>query len=339
MLTRKTGFQPTKKKTSLFSLYEWKSLICLLEQKRSFSECLGLLKNERNSETIYSIQSKLENGYSISEVLTVSNDEFTNNLAFLLRALPFVNALKICIRMKEFEQEVKEKLQGILLYPCLVTVFSLVVLLCFTNFIVPNILEMFSDMDIQTAVFSFGIKVLNYSIYFFIFTIVFFFSYYLIFVKNKGIAKLWKFASLLHINNILNQYISYMFSQYLTVLMDNGLPFTQAMKLLANYESKELISATATELDARFLKGLSLDMAIQIEQMDDYFCLLCQIGYEVGNVKESFTEYGTRTELRLRELLKKISVWIQIISYTGIGIVVIVVYQIMLLPLNVLEAF
>jgi Type II secretory pathway, component PulF len=339
MPTIKTGFPKRNRKISLFSLYEWKSLISLLEQQRSFGDCLKLLKNEKNTNQITEIQSMLTSGNSIVEVFDVVSDSFTSRMSFLLKAMPFVNALKVSIKMKEFELETIKKLQQILLYPSFVIVFSLVVLLSFTNFIVPNILEMFSDMDMQTVFLATGIKTVNFIVYSLVSIAILFVFYYVSFVRKKGAKKLQKFAKLLHFDNLLGQFTSYMFSQYLIVLMENGLSFRQSMQLLVDHSYNELVSYAAGEVDKLFLKGNSLEKVVDIEGMDEYFCLLCQIGYETGNVKESFEEYGVRAELRLKELLKKVSFWIQTISYLGIGIVVVVVYQIMLLPLNVLETY
>ena len=311
----------------------------MLEQQRSFGGCLDLLTTEKNTEQITTIKSMLAKGKSINDVFEAINDGFTSRMSFLLKAMPFVNALKVSIKMKEFELETVNKLQQVLLYPSFVIVFSLVVLLSFTHFIVPNILEMFADMDMQTIFLAVGIKVVNFAVYLAVLAAILLFFYYLAFVRKGGTNKLWSFAKLLHFDNLLSQYTSYMFSQYLIVLMENGLSFKQSMQLLVNHSHNELVSNAANKVDQMFLKGNSLERVIDIEGMDEYFCLLCQIGYETGNVRESFMEYGVRAELRLKELLKKISFWIQTISYLGIGIVVIVVYQIMLLPLNVLEKY
>ena len=49
--------------------------------------------------------------------------------------------------------------------------------------------------------------------------------------------------------------------------------------------------------------------------------------------------YQRKTEKRIDLAIKKISIWIQVLSYFSVGAVVLIVYQVMLMPMELLNTF
>ncbi|HIW17967.1 MAG TPA: type II secretion system F family protein, partial [Candidatus Faecalicoccus intestinipullorum] len=63
------------------------------------------------------------------------------------------------------------------------------------------------------------------------------------------------------------------------------------------------------------------------------------IGSRSNNLQAMLDLYQRKTEKRIDLAIKKISIWIQVLSYFSVGAVVLIVYQVMLMPMELLNTF
>ena len=61
------------------------------------------------------------------------------------------------------------------------------------------------------------------------------------------------------------------------------------------------------------------------------------MGLHTSSIKELLHLYQQKVQKELEQKIKKLSLYIQIGSYISVGIVVLTVYQILLVPMNVLN--
>ena len=71
--------------------------------------------------------------------------------------------------------------------------------------------------------------------------------------------------------------------------------------------------------------------------MDEHFLHFYTIGIQNNNLIEVLEIYINRTKNQMETYTKKFSVYVQIFSYTSVGLIAILVYQIMFYPLNMLS--
>ncbi|MEG0824104.1 MAG: type II secretion protein F, partial [Erysipelotrichaceae bacterium] len=69
----------------------------------------------------------------------------------------------------------------------------------------------------------------------------------------------------------------------------------------------------------------------------DQFKKLCVIGIQASSFNDILKEYLVLQMNLWNKKIKRISVFIQIVAYSFVGIMVILMYQVMLLPLNMIE--
>jgi len=335
MHMQKIGF--VRRREVVFTLYEWKSLIYLLENRKPLDQCFLILRNAKNELLVDKIEKALQSGISFNDIVKEFSDDIAKRVSFLLNFMSLISSLRISIKMHEFEEEAKNKFLGIITYPIFVIVSSIVILLTFTNVIVPNILNMFNDMSIQASTLEFAIAVLNFfvTVLVLIFVILVVITIYTF--RRGGIIALWKLSKRVRVEYLFSSYTTYVFSRYLDILMSNGFAIKESLMILTKFSTNELLQYVSKKLRVNFESGLSFDKGIKIDILDKYFCLLCQLGYQSGNIKKALEEYSVVLELRLRKIFKKLSTSIQLVSYGLVALIVIMVYQVMLLPLSILE--
>ena len=71
--------------------------------------------------------------------------------------------------------------------------------------------------------------------------------------------------------------------------------------------------------------------------MDEHFLHFYTIGIQNNNLIEVLEIYINRTKNQMETYTKNFSVYVQIFSYTSVGLIAILVYQIMFYPLNMLS--
>ena len=329
------GFLRKMPKELSFDLLSWKTIETLLGQNRPFSDCLLLVRNRKNSEVVDYVLSRLKIGDCIEDILLSFKDPVCKQLVFYISFIPMHEALRIAIDMVTFEKEIKKSLSKALVYPCFLIVFSTLILFLFSYVILPTLVSM---IDVGNHMVIVVISIMNKVIIVFYIVVVIFVSIFMFCYFQKRILSFWKIMHVLHCDFILQKYTTYVFSQYLFVLLSHGVSTKRSMEILSRFEDKPLVQFVGKLLDEQLLQGVSFSSVMHNEFLDNTFCMICQLGYQTNTFIHSLVEYKEVIEMWLRNSIQKLSIGIQFVAYGCIGMIVILVYQIMLLPLSLFES-
>lgn len=338
MPIKNVGFPKMKSNELSFDLFTWRTLATLLNQQRPFEECLLLIETNQNQKMVAWMRYQLEQGISIEEIVSKLNkDAIALELRFYLQFLPFSYALQAAVDVVVFEKKIKQKLAKILFYPCGLILFSFLILFLFSTCIMPNIMTMFQEFDFSNHSLVLLLKMMNQSLLLFFALVIGFVLWMAFYFVRHRVVDLWLLFHRVHLDSFFQKYASYVFAQYLAALMKHGLSTRQSLVLLQDFKTKPLIAFLGRCLNEQFMKGESFEQALSNEFLDRQFCFICMLGYNTNTFLASLEEYQQLVELWLEKKLKRLSTMIQLVSYSCIGMIVIVVYQMMLLPLSVLE--
>ena len=335
MPTINVGFLRKMHKELSFDTLTWRTIETLLHQNRPFADCLRLVRNANNAWKVDCILGMLDKGDSIEMIVkALHKDPVGKQLHFYVSFIPFSEAVTTSLDMVIFEKSMKKKLTSVLLYPCFLILFSTLVLFLFSYLILPTLVSMLEMNDFSLlAIVSFMNRVL---VLFYV-CISLFLILYLYFYCRGQLIQLWKLLHIVHLDNLLQKYVTFLFSQYLYVLMSHGVSTKRSMEVLKEFSDKPLIQFMALSLHEQLLAGDSFDKVIHNEYLDDTFCMICHLGYQTNSFIQALEEYKDVVKMWLDSSIKRLSVLVQFVAYGFIGVLVVVVYQIMLLPLSLFE--
>ena len=335
MHIKNVGFHLKITKETSFDILTWKTIYTLLCQDRSFKECLLLIRNAKNEYVVTYIVDLLEQGVAIENIVKGMNgDKVCKQLRFFVSFLPFQDALHTALDMIRFENDINKSLSSTLLYPMFLIVFSSLVLFLFTHIVLPILQTM---LELQNDGFVLLLTVMNRCvILFYILLFIFIIAFIWLYQKSK-VNELYKILHILHLDFIIKKYTSFIFSQYLYVLMEHGVSTRRSMEILQSYEKKPIIKFVASKLDEQFMKGNDFIDVLQNTYLDPTFCMLCNLGYHTNSFSYALLEYKEVVQMWLQAFIKRLSIIVQFIAYGCIGVIVIVVYQILLMPMTLLE--
>lgn len=319
-----------KKRSTIWKMHEWEYLAKLLYKGYPLIECLRILQKDTRE-----IEDSMRQGLDVQQgICTHAPAILKRHLLFFLTVTSFSSAIRCSIRMAVFEKEIKKKLKKQTAYPLFIFYFAYITLAFFLHLIIPQLLLGFSeemtDMFFMTTLFFlkliyYGITCLSGG------ALIFFIVCKIYKIPEKYLPYLFRIP-------LCKEYISYVFACYLKELEEEGLSTKRAIFFLISLKDRPMFVFFAKSLQQAMEEGKDLSFVIQKHPyVCDTFRMNFSIGEKTGTLKECLEDYIVFQEERWMLLMRRMSVLIQTASYGFVGCLVIMVYQILLVPLQLLE--
>ena len=221
---------------------------------------------------------------------------------------------------KLFEKEVLKK--GI--YPAMIFCFSYAILLFFSHWILPQMTQFLMDSS-----FHVGLWILKalYTVLFFVCIL------FLILLVSYFNQKEWKIFAKFYELPMFVKIKTYQFAFLFEQFMRQGISSEECLHLIAEIKS---VQSEASKILKDLEAGISMEASIKTLKLDPSFIFFFQAGMKTQDLAGMLHIYCENCIFQIQKSLSRISECMQCISYSCVGILVIVVYQVLLLPLNML---
>lgn len=319
------------KKSSNYTidLYQGKQLLLLLQSNYPLIDSLLLINK---SYSCY--REQMEAGASFLVLIKQhANNDFMKHLAFFLTLLPLEKALSKSIEICDFSHQFKQKLMKQASYPCLIFILAFILLLFFLYFIFPLVMETFtSDQNLFNLLFN--LKVFSHILM--VLLLIVFINVILVMIFKAYRYFMMQFLS--KIFKIIPMYCSYYYAYYLQIFMNLQIPTIMMFDYLKQHKDYWL-NHLATKFDFKLKQGASYLELIQNE------CLFDNELKQMMNLiihtskNELIKTYFIQSDYHFQNFFKKLAIYIQLFTYSFVGIIVLVVFQIFMIPLSMLENF
>lgn len=279
----------------------------------------------------------LNEGRRMEEIVMYGNkSRFFELLRFFIELTSLHEAIQSAISMRNFESQIKGKLIKQTAYPLFIFVFSFVTIYLFSNYIIPQLLNNFEASE--TYLFDIVIFIKNISVL--LVGVLLISLCFLVLFKYSYKLKILFCEKTIFMIPFIKSVVSYYLSSYLIELQSKGLSTKQAFKFLMGMNEKSLLNYVVLGINERLCNGIDLSVCINENRfLSKGFKLHYVIGSSTNNYEKSLNDFCNYQEKRWFQLIKRISTTVQIMSYSLVGVLVICVYQIMLIPLQMLENF
>lgn len=277
------------------------------------------------------IKEQLSQGISFIDVLTQNQkSSYFQYLRILGKYMPLCDCIQSA---NEIDSNSNQLVKDILIksvYPGFIFCFAYFMILFFSNSIAPMMSSFSSDtnsfilLDILKIVFS----VLFFGL------CIGFIAFLISRVSSRFQDFLYQYVKRL---SIFQRIQSLQFSIVFNQLLKNGISTKECFEILEKMTCLKLVSKNAKEITNLLRQGKTLESIFQELSFDSIFVHFLSIGIRTGNFSSILEIYQKQARYRLLRDTKKITSGIQIVSYVSVGLLVLVVYQVMLVPLNMLN--
>ncbi|MGN1399596.1 MAG: hypothetical protein ACI4WG_06345 [Erysipelotrichaceae bacterium] len=319
-------------------IYQWLILQSLLEKYANQKDSLLLMQqmfpsNKRIAEMI----DCLSQGKQLSSIL--KKDSFEKALAYYCRYIPLDKAINVVYQQKKQAQKNRKKLAADLTYQLLLLLLAICVFYVFMNLVLPSMINALSADQSLTAAIVKTFEILNVIKNILIVLAIVLGGIACYIYQTKKINLLWMLLHKYHLDGGLKCIATYLFVSDLKVLLDNGIALQTALDIIRHNKDNSLASLLAFQLHHSLLEGTLFQQSLDNQFFDPQFHTVCLHGLKNDDFSAGLADYKEIIELKLNRLLKKIAVVVQLVCYGFVCIIIVLAYQVLMIPLSLIEGF
>ena len=318
--------------------YNWRILSRLLERHYSVRTAFEFLrKSEPENETLRQMCEGLENGVPLEQLL--GDSSYERRLRFYISYLPLAQSIRTLQREIKEERETMKRFSSSVSYQIVLVISSMAVLFLFTDVVLPSMLKSLDINSDQISGIVLGFQIINGIKNAFLITVGMIALSACYVVVRKRQEYLWVFLHRHRLDGPLKTFVTCRLARKLSILLKQGVSIIDSLRILRYQNDDVLVRLLAHHFDETLLAGEDFEKSLDMEYFDDRFHSLCLLGLKSDDFPGALEDYIAIVETGVNLGIRKISVMFQVICYGFVAITVIMAYQVLLLPLEMLQQF
>lgn len=316
---------------------DYKDLKILIESNISIRQAIEILKVDH--VVFQEIDGLLRQGKSIEQVL-LQFRKHENQASFEL-FLKFMNlekslllATKLNEEKRKLQQEVKQKLT----YPMMLLLSTFLGSTVFLKLCLPKLLEVMSWFDIEQKGFQPLLNVF-YCFYGVEIFLVVFVLFLLVGLKIHRFRRLmYRLLYQFYPTNPFVKMVSKQFMTFYLACLQQQISSKQTILVLKELKHR-WVSKLAEMIDVNLLNGETIQTAFQQSLLDPVLINLFVIGQYSDQFETLIQGYLLTCQNQFEKSLRMLLKLMKAFSYTMLSFMMILVYQILLIPLQIIQTF
>ena len=276
-------------------------------------------------------------GQSFEQYLDLnSNKPFYKTLNFFIKISSLDKAIQASYEYENSRKELIKQLIKDISYPIFTLCFALLVFIFFNIFLYPQL----SILIKNTSNISLN-RIVNLLINTFILLIFIFIILLIIylFIRNKPIFESI-YKDYLGKIFIFKDIFTYDFAFHYYLLIKQGYTTKQVFNLLLNLKKNSIFSLNIKIFIDKLNNGISFNEIIENHNyFDSKFITFFKIGYYTQSLDQVLIDYLSYQKNNLNKNIKRVTVYITAVSYLMISLLIVSIYQMLLIPIDMIQNF
>ena len=309
-----------------------------MENGFSFTDTLQILKTKRNERRITQVLEKLEQGQTFKEAFSLllphCYRRYFNNF---IRYLSVLESMRISVELATHEEKMKQKMMKDMVYPVVMLFVMFIGMYLFNGFVFPQMMTLMTSFEINVSSYYFLrslIQLLSWLV-----TILFVVGmlFWVVFLEPN--RKCWLYRVLVKYvpDSLMVQKASAEFARYFLECVRVRISTKQTMKILLDMKEKPLVRLIAQELNDALSKGESFEVTLHTPFVEHALQQFFQIALHGSNCEKMLEGYLVMNQQRHIKQVRIFTRSVQLSCYGVIGLILLVVYQILMLPMQMLQ--
>ncbi|MGI6608709.1 MAG: type II secretion system F family protein [Erysipelotrichaceae bacterium] len=318
--------------------YKWLMLAKLIERYGSIRDSLQMLENMYpETKRIKEINQKSAEGIPLKDIL--DNDSFEKQLSFYIQYIDIKQAVRINYQKNRQKEKLKKQLIEKISYQIILLLSSIALLILFTETVLPNMMVSLELSSRKTDSIILTFKIINSIKNIVLIVIMILISLFVYIKVFKREAHIWLLFHKIGKDKMFKMIATYYLVNDLVVFLKNGLSLHQSLDILRFNKTNRLTALLAHHFNEALLKGSDFESSLDIEYFDDEFHSICLYGLKDDDFIQAINDYQQLSSYKFEQLIKKMSTVFQTICYLFVAVIIILAYQVLLMPLEILQDF
>lgn len=322
----------------LLSEDDCEALALLMQKGFSFHDALHLIENMTNKECILSIEKEALSGKKLNQIMA---DRMPGSLKSYVQGfstcMTLAESISAAIEIHRNEQALKQKLMKELLYPFLLSIGVMAGIFLFSNTILPSLISMMASFHSEETGLLHVQRLIHVMTGILLGVGITLAVGALWLLSPAHIVETMKKISVFRPSSLLSQYASILFVRYYLSCAKRHVPTRIALHAIRSLNDNPLPSAIAEMLDKELQTGEQMKTAVEKVCLEEKLISFFKIAMEAGESCAMLEGYLAMAEKRAEKQVRAFSKTMQIICYTGIGFVLILIYRILMTPMQLLK--
>ena len=335
---KKGLFPRLRQKPILLDRFDCEGIASLAANGFTLGECLEILEDENNEKCFRLIREHLEKGEEAGGVFsTYCPKRLSPYVSGFMRTLPFSEALPLAVMMSEAGRKSAGQYFSKTAYPAFLFLMMLVGSLCFTEICFPALTGMLEGFRTDISVFSAAAGIIRTASIITLTALLFLTGFILYCLQEEKQAAVYQRFAGRRWFRVVVEYASSQFIVFYTQCLKMNLHTRDCVAVIRTMKHHPVISWMAQVLDEALLQGERFDRAMHQKAFDPVLYRFLKIASQSDDASVMMDSYLQMANQRMLKKCRRFSALIQMCAYTGCGILLIIVYQILMLPLSVLS--
>lgn len=312
-------------------------ILKLMQNGFTLQETLTLLQTTKNKTVFSYITQQLSQGKEASEIFQeVCSKQYQSYFIGFLHYLPFLQSLELSIELVTNTKRLKKDLLKDITYPITLLITTIMGLFLFNDYCFPTLIETLASFQMEDTYYLSLQKTIHIIFLLFFFFLVVAIPFLLYFTKGKRILKLYQFIAKYYNTSLFVLYNSMDFVTYFIECLKMNISTKSTLSILKTIHKRPIIVYCASLLEKQLVEGKSLEMAVEQSQLDATLERYMRLAIYSSSVSSMLEGYVSITKEKIQRRSKHIGRILQLSSYAMIGCILILVYQILLMPMQLL---
>jgi len=310
----------------------------LMKNGFTFQEALELLGSSRNQEVFQKIREQLSAGASAAEtLLRYCPGIYRRYLDGFLQYLPLQESLTLSIHAVQQEESQRKEYRKGLLYPCALFLATVGGLIMFNELCFPPLLSMMRGFRVSLDSFSAFHAIARVISIFLILMLVCMSAAAIWFLQESHQLRGYEMLKRILPGSMVIQYASMDFIRFFLECTKMGIHTRQSIEIMKRIRHRPVISFLAAEIERSLETGDSFVHAVESPYLDPALTRFMKIAVYSSNLETMMEGYLAMSLERIHRQCVVLTRAIQMCCYAGIGAILILVYQVLLMPLSIMS--
>lgn len=276
---------------------------------------------------------ELEKGRSVIEFIPFhKKDAFYERLKFFMNLSSFSEAIELANEVESMQKNYLESVLKQVTYPLFVLLLSIGVFFLFEKMIYPQLIT-FVNVNEKTPLFFSLMHLFLVTVFLFLFGITLLCG---IIYGHKSLYHVLYDKFLIRYS-IIKSMLSMQFATHLLLFMKKGYSTRQILHTLTHLLKETPLKWMAIDLVSESERGDNfIEMMTHHAYLSDDFRFFFKTGYYAQTLETTLNDYIVYQKERFFKKLKQLSIGVSLFAYLFIAVLVAMIYQMLLTPLEML---
>ena len=313
-------------------------LLTLMNSGFSLQESMDLLEEGKQDAVWREIRAHLVKGEAAGQFLAAY---LSADKAFYFRCftafLPFQESLAVTMAIIRMRREARAKLGRGLFYPLTLLCASMAGMFLFDRTILPHMTSLMHSFAMQEGTETILPKLFEGCSLGLLLLSVLAALAGMYFLSSGRIRDTYRFLAVHLPDCLLVQYASLDFARVYRQCVGVNLSTRHSIAVMKTLRDRPLLPFIASELEKSFLSGETMKEAIMSPYLEKKLARYFRLAIYAGRTEDMLDAYLRMSEKRTERRVKQLTVWIQLFAYTWIGLMLVMIYHVLMMPLSMLQ--